>query len=65
MAVSAAGTLGWVNEFIIVGRIHQAQGLTLAILGVLCWLIYAVLALLPCLVLEEALRARRAKGTSR
>ncbi len=46
------GCLGWINEFLIVGRIHQVDGLALGILSVLCWLIYAVMAILPSAYLQ-------------
>ncbi len=46
------GSLGWVNEFLIVGRIHQVNGLALVILSILCWLIYAVMAILPSAYLQ-------------
>jgi hypothetical protein len=51
-AAAAAGCLGWVNEFLIVGRINQLQRLTLLVMSILGWLIYAVMAILPAAYLQ-------------
>ncbi len=52
------GCLGWVNEFLIVGRIYRVDGLALVLLSVLCWLIYAVMAILPSAYLQRELDLR-------
>ena len=52
------GTLGWVNEFLIVGRIHQMSGLILGIMSILCWLIYAVMEILPSYYVQKYLKER-------
>jgi hypothetical protein len=51
------GILGWINEFLLVGRLSVFQiSVPIAlILSVLCVLIYAVLALFPAYYLERAM----------
>ncbi|MBI5723084.1 MAG: hypothetical protein HZA50_03920 [Planctomycetes bacterium] len=50
---AVCGFLGWINEFLLGGRIHHVNnGLVLAVLGILCWLIYAVMAILPSAYLQ-------------
>jgi hypothetical protein len=56
--VILCGSLGWVNEFLLVGRIHQMGGLILVIMSILCWLIYAVMEILPAYYLQMALKER-------
>lgn len=46
------GGLGWINEFLFVGRIYQISGLALFIMSILCWLIYSVMAILPSAYLQ-------------
>lgn len=56
-AAALAGILGWVAEFIGVGRlpvIAAAGPAILAIMSVLCFLIYAVLAMLPSYYAEKS-----------
>jgi hypothetical protein len=55
-AAALAGILGWIVEFIIVNRlpvIAAAGWLVLLFVSVLCFLIYAVLAMLPCYYAER------------
>jgi hypothetical protein len=54
--VILAGTLGWVNEFILVGRLYVfAISVPVAIIvSVLCIMIYSVLALFPAYYLDTA-----------
>ncbi len=51
------GCLGWVTEFLIVGRIRQVNGLAFVIFSILCWLIYAVMAILPSAYLQWELNS--------
>jgi hypothetical protein len=53
LMVCLCGTLGWVNEFLVVGRIHQMGGLILVIMSILCWLIYAVMEILPATYVQD------------
>ena len=50
------GSLGWVNEFLLVGHIHQMNGLVLGIMSILCWLIYAVMEILPSYYVQKYLK---------
>ena len=53
------GAWGTFNEFILVGRIRQVDSLpVLAILGGLCFLLYAVMALVPTYYLQASLPSR-------
>lgn len=54
LMVVISGFLGWINEFLLVGRIHQMSGLVLVIMSVLCWLIYAVMEILPATLVQNA-----------
>ena len=57
--VFITGILGWINEFIFVGRIHQFEfDLTLIIMSILCCLIYSVMAIIPCYVLQEHIKEK-------
>lgn len=58
------GIGGWINEFLLVGRIHLWTGLVLWLMSLFCFLIYAVLALLPSYYLQEILR-RNGAGSQR
>jgi hypothetical protein len=58
-AAAVAGCLGWVNEFLIVGRISLLQGPTLLVMSILGWLIYAVMAILPAAYLQWELSLGR------
>ena len=52
LMIILTGVLGWLNEFLLVGRIHQMNGLVLGIMSILCWMIYAVMAILPSTYLQ-------------
>lgn len=56
LMIVLVGALGWINEFLIVGRIHLMDGLVLLIMSVLCWMIYAVMAILPSYYLQYWLK---------
>ena len=48
------GIAGWINEFILVGRIHHFKfDLVLIVMSFLCFLIYAVMAVIPSFMLQE------------
>jgi hypothetical protein len=61
VAAGLFGVWGWVNEFLLVGRIgHPSmEGAVLVVMSVLCVLIYAVMALLPAAVLRIRLATER------
>lgn len=52
-AVSVFGLMGWINEFILVGRIDDMSGAVLLIMSVLAFLIYFVLAIIPVAYLVQ------------
>jgi len=54
--VILSGSLGWFNEFLLVGRIHQMHGLVLVIMSILCWLIYAAMELMPSYYVQKYLK---------
>ncbi len=56
LASSLFGVLGCYNEFILVGRIHQMDGLVLFIMCTLCFLIHVVMALLPSYYLQFSIK---------
>ena len=53
------GLLGWVNEFLVVGRIHQISAGVLLAMSLLCVAIYSVMAIVPAAYLHAAGRDRR------
>lgn len=56
-AIILAGALGWINEFIIVGRVHKIQNaLILGVISLICFSIYAVMAIIPSYILQEHLK---------
>ena len=62
VASGVFGLLGWVNEFLLVGRISQMDVVTLIVMSGLCVFIYAVMAILPSYYLQWALRERRLRN---
>ena len=48
--------MGWINEFILVGRINQLDLVVLILFSVLNSLIYGVIALVPSYYLEKSRR---------
>jgi hypothetical protein len=53
-----AGCVGWVTEFFMNGLINQVSGLILIVMSVLCFFIYAVMALLPGYCLQYELQKK-------
>lgn len=55
------GVLGWINEFILVGRINHPDmnGFILIIMSVLCILIYAVMAILPSYYIQKTFSKKK------
>jgi hypothetical protein len=58
LASALFGAWGCFNEFILVGRIHEMGGVVLLIMCSLCFLIYAVIAILPTYYVQASAETR-------
>lgn len=61
MAALLFGALGCFNEFVLVGRMHQLDGWVLFVMFTLCFLIYAVMAILPSYYLQMSIEEQTPK----
>jgi len=59
------GLIGWLNEFILVGRIHELSLPIIILFTALVIPIYAVLAILPCYYLEKSLSSQASSLSKR